>query len=100
MQGEAQAAAASDPAPPEDAFEAAFAELQKWVDTAEEKYALLHAKRLARRGRLAAALKCASFCHLTLPCGASAYCVQHLWHAPGSPVLCMCACMRAACDDL
>ena len=52
--------AASKPAEPDaDAFEAAFFELQKWVDTAEEKYALLHAKRLARKGRLAAAVKCA-----------------------------------------
>ena len=41
------------------AFEQAFFELQKWVDTSEDKTALLHAKRLARKGRLGAALKCA-----------------------------------------
>lgn len=40
-----------------DDFEAAFLELQAWVDTSEEKYALLHAKRLARKGRSASALK-------------------------------------------
>lgn len=42
---------------PADAFEEAFLELQVWADITEEKYALLHAKRLARKGRLAAALK-------------------------------------------
>ncbi len=40
-----------------DEFEAAFLELQAWADTSEEKYALLHAKRLARKGRFAGALK-------------------------------------------
>jgi hypothetical protein len=49
--GQEQAAAGSDQ------FEAAFRDLQAWADTSEEKYALLHAKRLARKGRFAGALK-------------------------------------------
>ncbi|KAK9809052.1 hypothetical protein WJX72_008467 [[Myrmecia] bisecta] len=40
-----------------DPFEAAFAELRKWADTAEGAGAVLHAKREARAGRLASALK-------------------------------------------
>ncbi len=40
-----------------DEFETAFQELQAWADTTDEKYALLHAKRLARKGRFAGALK-------------------------------------------
>ncbi|CAL8469996.1 g9538 [Coccomyxa elongata] len=51
---EEQASASEVPA---DSFEAAILELQTWADTTEETYALLHAKRLARKGRFAGALK-------------------------------------------
>ena len=40
-----------------DEFERTFRELQAWVDTAEDKYALLHAKFYARQGRYAFAIK-------------------------------------------
>ena len=48
MQGDAE----------EDRFEAAFAALRVWVDTgADDKSALLHARREARAGRPALALR-------------------------------------------
>lgn len=34
-----------------DEIEETFLELRKWVDTKEEEYALLHARREARNGR-------------------------------------------------
>ena len=39
------------------AFEQAFAELQKWVDTATDDYLMLHIDREAQHGRLGGALK-------------------------------------------
>ncbi|MHC4091064.1 MAG: tripeptidyl peptidase II [Planctomycetota bacterium] len=39
------------------AFDEAFAELAKWVDTTDKKYALLHIDRQIQRGRLGEALK-------------------------------------------
>lgn len=42
----------------QDTFEDTFLELRKWVDTsADAAHAVLHAKREARAGRLAGALK-------------------------------------------
>ena len=38
------------------AFEAAFAELRKWVDTTDDKYLMLHIEREIRHGRLGEAL--------------------------------------------
>ena len=40
-----------------DEFERTFRELQAWAATAEDKYALLHAKFQARQGRYASAIK-------------------------------------------
>ena len=40
-----------------DDFECTFRELQAWADTAEAKYALLHAKFQKRQGRYASAIK-------------------------------------------
>ncbi|MCK4341305.1 MAG: S8 family serine peptidase [Phycisphaerae bacterium] len=40
-----------------DAFEAAFTELQKWVDTTDDDYLMLHIDREIRHGRLGAALE-------------------------------------------
>ena len=40
-----------------DAFEQALRDLQAWADTKEDKYALLHARHLARSGYYASALK-------------------------------------------
>lgn len=40
------------------AVEATFQELRKWADLADEKHALLAAKREAVSGRLAMAVKC------------------------------------------
>lgn len=40
-----------------DAFEEVFGELRRWVDTGSAPYALLAAKREARRGRCACAIK-------------------------------------------
>lgn len=55
---EAQAQKPTDEATPqeEDAFEQAFQHLRKWADTKEATYALLHAKREARKQRYATAL--------------------------------------------
>jgi hypothetical protein len=39
------------------AFEQAFAELQKWVDTTTDDYLMLHIDREAHHGRLGGALK-------------------------------------------
>lgn len=39
------------------AFEDNFAELQKWVDTTDAKYVLLHVRRERRKGRFGTALK-------------------------------------------
>ena len=56
--GKAGAGEAGDVPPPQvDVFEEVFAELRRWVDTTSAAYALLAAKREARRGRYACAIK-------------------------------------------
>ncbi|MCH7689000.1 MAG: hypothetical protein IH899_20380 [Planctomycetes bacterium] len=47
----------ADPQAHDQAFEANFAELRKWVDTTDQKYFLLHVRRERRKGRYGNALK-------------------------------------------
>lgn len=47
----------SDPEAHDKAFEETFAELQKWVDTTDAEYVLLHVRRERRKDRYGAALK-------------------------------------------
>jgi tripeptidyl-peptidase-2 len=47
----------ADPQAHDQAFEANFTELRKWVDTTDQKYFLLHVRRERRKGRYGNALK-------------------------------------------